>query len=360
MQQDLKIAGCAQYADSARCKQCADGHFLTSLSKCQQIGASLNCLQSVDGQACLRCQAGYTLNAGACLLPYKALTLNCKATNFNSGIVSLQDAQCSSCQPGSFMIDHNGHHMCVEAQYQQATLAGLPNCRMYNVASGVHACFKCSYGFYLTSAGKCVNVFLDGSGNPVAYPVVSYLFAKVDQAQLVYHTQKEWYFDEETTSKCALKSMPVGNDALDALLCAKCQANYYSVVNPLQSSAVSLASFDFSQSVVHSASPVDFYPAIASCASQGPNLLLIDNCQYYFQVTASKIGCLRCQHGFQGTLLDINDNGVQKGHLSACARLTLCNDSIVFSGLDLLLNTLASCHKCIEAARIPFVFFSGQ
>lgn len=344
------IPGCRTYSNETICIECEEGYYIFE-NGCKAIPKDQNCLRYSTVNQCVKCKPDFTLNGTVCAPVFSYVVQNCDATNLASGDIIPTNAICTSCKEGSYPFAYKDHFMCVEnGLLNLFTSADLSNCRQVEYKSSAYSCKKCIYGKNMYNnvcydtclAATVLNVYII-TGTSGLFSLTGELFC----------TQ-----DTSTNCRVVMTNNQPGNVNVNNE-CAVCSDGFYPTINLNTEASIPMNKYNYLGNVTTPISPVIFYPA-STCTAV--NLLVVlsgtsvvDKCDYYYDNAGSK-GCVKCQHGLVGSL---EDTAAKLGFVKTCAKMSSCDDTVFRSGLTKAINSLASCHKCIELTKIPFVFVSA-
>lgn len=78
---------------------------------------------------------------------------------------------------------------------------------------------------------------------------------------------------------------------------------------------------------------------------------LILNCEYYISTSEREVFCIKCSLGYIGSVFRKGD----VTYINGCDLMISCSSDHVFYGLVPTIDNLASCYKCSESSKIPFI-----
>jgi hypothetical protein len=345
------ITGCRTYSSESVCAECDDGYYVLD-STCKPIPKEQNCLRFSSVNKCVKCKPDFTLSVASCLPVFSYVVQHCEGTNLSNGDVAPLNAICSTCKEGSYPFSYKDHFMCVENNLLTIfTSTNLSNCRQVEFKSSAYSCKKCIYGKYMNNnncvdtcpAGFILNVYTI-SGSSGQFSMSGELFCAQDIS--------------DTSCRVMMANNQPENVSTNNE-CVVCNDGSYPLIDVNTDSAVPMNKYNYLGNITTPISPVIFYPTVASCIKSSDLVVLsgtsvVDKCDYYYKTSGLR-GCVKCQHGLAGTLED----SLAKGFIKSCSKMSSCDDTIFRSGLTKAINSLASCHKCVELTKIPFIFVSA-
>jgi hypothetical protein len=370
------IEKCSSNQDLTNCAVCQDGFKLTTTTpkKCEQITSPSFCLQ-VDPASpnnCVKCQVGYFIKAGTCVLPYQIFSTNCESNNAN-GLISESVLSCRYCKPNALPWNYKNGYICINKNRLDQTKL-IANCLRYKIDSnGNYACNKCPDAMVLKTDGTCGDVC--GAGQALK---------PIEVNNYVTPGSPSTDFDNFAVTRTRLCFTPSGN-AVNCLFlypdifthttrsaseasyaCRKCADGFVKYILPNQ-----VTNIDDPDKSKEPRSPLSAYPGIGckSNPTRGTPAVsaTIIYCEYYAEIIPSNWGCIKCQHGFSGKVIEISTGN---GYIESCEKLTTCDDNAakIYDGLILrksevakystVLGAYYSCHACLNAGSIPYLAIS--
>ena len=342
-----KIEGCEVYSDATTCFKCKEGYYL-NLVNCIKIQENLNCLIYDNNELapkCLKCDNNHILQDGKCTLVLNAISENCVKVNLDNGITDLQTAKCEYCKENSVFYDTEDY-VCTEKLWlTKLTTSFIDNCEKFVEDAGTTKCLKCKFGHFLVSDTECGTceeavILLSLSLN------TTYKFSDKSFECLA--------FTGQSVENCKKYISPNKDSGTSyAPRCLECDKPY-KIIDP--SSIISLPIMEYNPLVNNGypTNPVSYFPAVSSCKTitnenifpgEGP----VENCDYYKIYDSTKIGCIKCKHGFTGTL-KVEGSGA---YINKCESFS-CGKTFV-PGLPVKLNSYISCHTC-SSGKLPVLF----
>lgn len=367
------ILNCKTYASPTACSVCLEGfERMDNGLRCQQIDPTKNCL-IVESSKCTKCKSTYLLDTGVCTKPIDYFNENCALNNID-GLISSAQYQCWYCKTGSIPISVKNLYMCTAT----ASLA-VANCGKFSKDNtGKFKCDRCKTGYYLDD-GVCVTscsetrvLHLATFSGSVSSGLQTFVSTNINQCLT------------STITNCvtiAPSSIRSNYNTIttqrEEYVCAQCATDFVPVVGysgTTDQAGVVTASVPYGSTQFSMSSILDVYPKF-DCKSK--SLIegtknsdgLVANCEYYHYLeasTTSKVGCIKCVHGYSGEVVRAGFSpGI--GYIISCTKITDCDDTVVYQGLSHTIEYLThakaplelyySCHKC-NNGKFPVTFIS--
>lgn len=363
------ITNCTSYSgdiSSPQCAACASGYYVNN-NACSLINI-VSCLSLDVNNNCAACSTGFALaeNSMSCIAPLAFLTNNClvNSTADNSNEEKVIDVDCSACVTGSVPFDLMGYYACIstdDAKQYVASSAAVDGCIKYD---NNMACTQCDVNNSKpnldTTSGTCTTTCANG--------VVKYLMGNINgdasnnsynithlnvcMADAILATASQ-------TTGCISYAPDLGPDAINnGLICIKCNTSYLNVV---ATNETSYSNVDPAATNLNLFFPSAFvkYPEL-NCVNRSTvgltivsnnTVTSIANCAYYKLEAGNDYSCMRCEHGYTGTIST-------SAAISACEQDTNCTTDRYYN-LDSVINNLLSCYKCSDT-RIPFIAYNSS
>ena len=309
---------------------------------------------------------------------------NCESNNID-GLKDFDEIECTSCSSGYRPRNWADKYLCIENNYFTAVQGvSIENCAELYYSFGAYKCVKCNYPYVLLDDDTCSTIC------PAGFSVTYSLFE--DEAGDISHNVSDSRCVEEDEqnyleANCLVYS--ASSDFTDAH-CVRCKEGYLPVVNLTEGTVL----FDGMDSLtgrpytpisagaqVHCIDPVVTSPDTFDVHGNiNLSTKLIDGCKYYYELenfdvpaTSShyNYGCLRCEHGKSGVVLDYihSDTTTLSGYINACEDITGCDITSTEEEFSIGLGFTASfaaslnglskkfsCFKCTAATDIPVLF----
>ena len=342
--------------DNPNCQSCNDGYELVD-DRCDELSID-NCIAQGGGTICTTCGVGFALSRDSqnCLTPFPFLTGQCKenSTTAASG-TNIRDVTCQVCKEHAYPIDFQNQYVCVAntdlTQYADST---TENCIRYDSSLTCLQCDPYASNKYLRTDDTCQSS-CDTGPNHTYRKVVVEDSGVVNELQITSFNVCEATTDPN--DKILAENLAVQNQANIAIACHSeripklAATTSYSNVDPYDNTEFPYMPnpwFKFPELVCTqeiSGQTINNETATA-------DLVASSNCDYFYEYDSPDWTCVRCKHGFTGTIT--NKSGILD--YITCSEDNSC-DPKPYYNLDTEWNKYYSCHRCKNSSEIPFLAF---
>ena len=359
-----KIENCLTYdhdkqtAPHTLCKTCKNGYYLSSSKETCTLINITNCESSTTQtpSVCTGCLLDYHLFLSTsqtntlreCRLTHEYLSDQCLALAPNdSGYVN--QVTCLRCKENSVPVDYERHYVCVSDDYLKDDDIGvlqeevIDGCLKYDdTESAQPTCAVCEAGKFLASDRKsCVGECASGS---VLYSNV--LHADGADFFVIFYN---WCKTESSEAEVKSLTFLTGDN-----ISVKCRESRVTHVD-LTLSSINYSHFDLDGAFGNYFNDLGRVTPEVNCAStindiNGNGNNFVNGCEYYIDLTGNNYGCIKCSHGLTGK------SEVGGKYISSCSSMTSCQN-IKYGMIPPFWSKLFSCHACITATQVPFLFY---
>lgn len=319
------INNCKTYATTTTCSQCNNGYYLQDSTTCSQIPTGEHCLQKNAGGNCILCESTYVLESGACKTPIDNIRANCQNSNLD-GLINYSQQKCNYCSANSVPVNYKDTYVCFRNTYlqNQLSITLVSDCLQYYLDGANYICKRCTDDKYLSS-GSCVST--------CGTTLYSHMVVLTDNDG---NSTNDSYFIDTVNDcntdipNCSIATPDIYQLNLSSVsyACVECTTGK----TPIVSFDNPITVYRPASSILGSATltPVSFSlpltcsndAALGNVKGELNGTGFINNCDKYYDISVGK-GCLKCDHGYTGIVIDAIHNCSVYSDILVCSK---CND----------------------------------
>ena len=294
-----KIQNCLKYKNISNCEKCKNGYNNIDKKKCIPLPLSSNCLYQ-ENSICIICKENFYLKNNECFLPLKiGLDFCYKDKLFSNG-----DLVCDICKENSIPFNYKNQFFCItEENILNITKKNFldSNCTAYiEKNQDEYVCTRCKENYFLED-NNCVAI-CNGSVKRTVLNIDE--FNKIE-----FLTQNVCFSENENCEIFSLLKKQLNLPDVN-YSCVKCKNNSFSKIDLNIHKEVLIYKKDFEISANPLLNGPYYYP-FNSCILKNNQYIksensginsFINNCKYYYNLLNNEIGCLTCNHKYNGII----------------------------------------------------------
>lgn len=347
---------CDKFSNFDTCIECKDEFELDENNICQSIDSTLNCLQRISG-ACTDCKDDFYLEGGLCKAIPKNVLNDCE----NVDQSATEKNACLNCADDKLPYVTTNLSLCRDTT--EFNLTTIDDCMRYDQdTSNNVTCLKCSGTKAVSADGSnCVDVCPENEVAVIGN--LSYSGEDTAASASINAFKKCKAIPENSNlENCKVAAQIINGGKDDDLACIECATGMI----PVNVCPIDLAYFSADN---EGATDLLSSDVVLSCINNpdarfgtDENTNIDNNCLLYKSYAGNKYMCTSCKFGSSGKIIKSTPaNYVDcSGSVPGCDNQakfegSLINSSWVQQMFGFNIPYMYSCHKCTNAAQIPFL-----